>query len=445
MCKVLRMTFLASASYSDMVVSRRREAAARIKTCSMSRAKGPSADGSSRETAMERTVPTNPSPRRSGEARHLWIGTGAFCRLLRPESDDHDYGPSRRGPPLHPRFSCAQSGDLGRIRPCDLGRRDDFVFQAVDLEGYVADAKPFAQSSVDRVDDLRGLLDADAALDGQVSREHDEPGGDGPHVEVVNPSDTRDRANLMRNVLGLQTRRGALQDDSDRIPEEPNRARPDQEDDEDGDQRVEEDEPRPGDEDGRDHDAHGSEGVAVGMEEGPADVDVPPGRGTEQGHDCEVRGQAREAHREHGAPLDLPRLADPAVNRDQEGGGDRREQDRVDERREDLDPVVAEGHLRGMGPYCDSDRGQAQANCDGVRADVACVAQEGERAAPPAPNDLDQGGGRGDSERGGKTAFERCPRSVGFHRHISMMLPSRINCATRFTPQLDRTRSRPDP
>src|SRR5438067_3832111 len=92
MCKVLRMTFLASASYSDMVVSRRREAAPRIKTCSMSRAKGPSADGSSRETAMERTVPTNPSPRRSGRRATFGSGTGAFCRLLRPESDDHDYG-----------------------------------------------------------------------------------------------------------------------------------------------------------------------------------------------------------------------------------------------------------------------------------------------------------------------------------------------------------------
>src|SRR5947208_6125013 len=134
MCKVLRMTFLASASYSDMVVSRRREAAARIKTCPTSRAKGLSADGSSRVT-MERTVPNESFVAQEREARHLWIETGAFCRLLRPESDDHDYGPSRRGPPLHPPFSCVQSGDLGRIRPCDLGRRDDFVLQAVDLEG----------------------------------------------------------------------------------------------------------------------------------------------------------------------------------------------------------------------------------------------------------------------------------------------------------------------
>ena len=98
-----------------------------------------------------------------------------------------------------------------------------------------------------------------------------------------------------------------------------------------------------------------------------------------------------------------------------------------------------------MGPHGDSDRGQAQAHRDGVRADVACVAQEGQRAAPPAPNDLDQGGGRGDSERGGKTALQRCPRTVRFHRHDSMMLPGRINCATGFTPQSDRTRSRPDP
>src|SRR5439155_5992064 len=92
MCKVLRMTFLASASYSDMVVSRRREAAPRIKTCSTTRAKGLSAYGSSRETAMERTAPSESFTAREREARHLWIGTGALCRLLRRESDDHDYG-----------------------------------------------------------------------------------------------------------------------------------------------------------------------------------------------------------------------------------------------------------------------------------------------------------------------------------------------------------------
>src|SRR5207244_3079462 len=110
MCKVLRMTFLASASYSDMVVSRRREAAARIKTCPTSPAKGLRVDGSSRETAMERTVPTNSSPRRSGRRATFGSGTGAFCRLLRPESDDHDYGLRGEDRPLDPRFSCAQSG-----------------------------------------------------------------------------------------------------------------------------------------------------------------------------------------------------------------------------------------------------------------------------------------------------------------------------------------------
>src|SRR2546430_7760057 len=77
MCKVLRMTFLASASYSDMVVSRRREAAARIKTCPTSPAKGLRVDGSSR-VAMERTAPRETFTAQEREARHLWVGDGSL-------------------------------------------------------------------------------------------------------------------------------------------------------------------------------------------------------------------------------------------------------------------------------------------------------------------------------------------------------------------------------
>src|SRR5438034_6709981 len=240
------------------------------------------------------------------------------------------------------RSTGTRSRQLRPVHPGDVPWRDDLVLEVVDLERGVGNVKPISQSLLDGLHDPGCLLDRGVPGDREMAGEHDESGRDRPHVQVMNAANARDGSNRLRDLLGPKVLRRALEDDPRGVPKEACGARGDEDDDEYGDQRVHEDETSEGDQGGpRDH-ADGSESVPVRMDEGPANVDVLPGRATEEGHDCEIRREARQTYGEHRFPLDGLRMRNPTVHREGEGGSDHGEEHRVHEGRQDFDSMVSE-------------------------------------------------------------------------------------------------------
>src|SRR2546427_503017 len=96
----------------------------------------------------------------------------------------------------------------------------------------------------------------------------------------MDAADGGDRPNRLRDLLRPKVRGGAFEDDPGGIPKEAYRARPDEDDDEQSDQRVHQDEASDRDQDCPRDDADGPERVPVRVKEGSANVDVPLGRAT---------------------------------------------------------------------------------------------------------------------------------------------------------------------
>src|SRR6267143_2254539 len=143
MCRVLRMTFFASASYSDMGLPGPCEATQRINTYSHPRAKGLARSG------------------------RLARSTGTRSRRLCP------------------------------VHPGDVPRRDDLVLEVVDLERGMGNVKPISQSLLDGLHDPGCLLDRGVPGDREMAGEHDESGRDRPHVQVMNTANARDGPNRL--------------------------------------------------------------------------------------------------------------------------------------------------------------------------------------------------------------------------------------------------------
>src|SRR6267378_1315570 len=354
MCKVLRMTFFANASYSDTVVS--------------------------------------PCPRSR-------------------RSDKYMPSPSSEG--LTATFQKPWSAGT---HPGDVRRRDDLILETVDLEGGMGDAKPLTQNPLDRIHDLGRLLDRLAPGDREVSGQDHEIGGDRPDVKVMDAADARDRQDGLRDLARLEFRRRAFQDDADGFSEESRRAEGDERDDQDGDGRVEENHTSESDDDGPHDDARRSEGVPVSVEERPSDVDVPSGGTAEEGDHRQVRRETCEADDEHGPSLYRLGLRNPTVDGKGKGRGDPREENGVYERREDLDSVVSERHLRRVGPFADAQSRKAQSEGGGIGPDVTRIRQEGEGTAPPAAQRLEEGRPNRDPEGDREAPFQGEPRLRCDHR-----------------------------
>src|SRR5437867_8423065 len=79
--------------------------------------------------------------------------------------------------------------------------------------------------------------------------------------------------------------------------------------------------------------------------------------------------------------------------------------------------MVSEGHLRRVLSSRDAERCEAKPQRDRVRADVTCVAQEGERPAPEASERLDERRARGDPEGRSESALQSQTRAMDVRRH----------------------------
>src|SRR5207249_1796082 len=316
----------------------------------------------------------------------------------------------------------ARTGWLG-IHPGDVRGRDDLVLQAVDLEGGMGNLKPFSQTLLDSVHDPRCLLDGLVPSDSEVAGEDDKTGCERPHMEVMDAADAGDRPDHPGDLVRPEVDRSAFKDDSSGISEEVRGDRADEGDDENGDQRVHEDEVRDGDYDRSRNDPDGPESVPVRVEECPANVDVLLGRATEQGNDHEICREARQSDGEHRFPLYRQRLRDSTIHGQGQRGRDRREKHRVHEGREDLDSMISERHLWRVRTLGDTKGRETQAQGNGIRPDVACITQEGKRTAPPAAERFHKGSTDGDSQSRGEPTLELQTRTVDVRGHSNQPTP----------------------
>src|SRR3990170_7529107 len=275
----------------------------------------------------------------------------------------------------------------------DLRGGDELALEAVDLQGRVGDPEPLPEAGPDPVHDRGGVGDRRPAVHRDVPREGVEPRGHGPDVEVMDPADPRDLLDRGRDVMGADLHRGRLEEDPDPVPDEPPRTEEDEADDEHGHDEVEDDHARGLDEGGGRDDARGTQGVPVRMEERPPGVDVRPCPSSEEEEHDEVRGEPREPEEEHGRPRDVGRILGPRVCLGEQEGRDPDEEDPVQEGREDLRAVVPERQAGRVGPLGDPQGPIAQGEGERVRPDVPRVAQEGEGARDPPPEDFQSDAG----------------------------------------------------
>ena len=134
------------------------------------------------------------------------------------------------------------------------------------------------------------------------------------------------------------------------------------------------------------------------LEVGAAHVEALRGARVEQAHADQVHDEAHQRHDQDRPARHRRRLPEPLVGLHQDGEGEHAEDHPVDERGEDLDPVVAVrllGRRRALG---EPDRDQAQEDAARVHQHVDGVGEEREAARPERDRGLDdeKAGGEGE-------------------------------------------------
>ena len=228
----------------------------------------------------------------------------------------------------------------------------------------------------------------------------------------------------------IDAARGRLEQDVDAVAQQPERARDDEDADRDRGDGVG---LRPAgrlDDESRDQHRGRAEQVP-----GDLEVDRPhvEARLTAFGQEAQRDGVPRQGeggHHDDDAGRDLRRRDEPTHPLDDDDDRQREEDDRVDGRRDDLDPVPAERPARRPRPPGDPDGGQRQGHPGYVGEQVTGVGQEGQRVAGDPGHQLDQEDRQADAHGGGDPAPALTRRA------------QRVDHAGRLPRRRDRTRVR---
>ena len=100
--------------------------------------------------------------------------------------------------------------------------------------------------------------------------------------------------------------------------------------------------------------------------------------------------EAEEAEGEHAGAVDLGRVAEPADRGDRDRQRDRDQQQAVDQRRQHLGALVAEGAPRAAGTRGERSGEQGEGDRADVGEHVPGVGEHRQRAGEDPPDDLDE-------------------------------------------------------
>ncbi len=188
------------------------------------------------------------------------------------------------------------------------------------------------------------------------------------------------RADRGADRIDVEARRRRLHQHVEGLLDQPPGGGEDEAGDQQADDRVD-DRRAAGEHDGAgDDDAERAERVGGAVAQHPLEVDVLALAAGEDQRRGDVAGQAEEAERQHAAAVDPGRVAEPADRGDRDPHPDRDQQQAVDQRRQHLGALVAEGAAAAGRARGEARGDQRQGDRADVGEQVAGVGEDRQRA-----------------------------------------------------------------
>ena len=233
-------------------------------------------------------------------------------------------------------------------------------------------------------------------------------------MEVVHVHHPVDAGKVGGHGGEIEVPRRRLQQDAQRLTTETQRPGKDEQPDAGGDDRID---PRPpGDPHHAGAEDHPERAERVGHHLDVRALDVEgllrPRSEQQERHD--VHREAEHSDDEHGCRRDVGRFAEPGDGLEHHVRGNADEQDRVGERREDLETVNTERVVLGpASPGRHSDRGERHAEAEDIGGHVSGVGEQGEGVGSEPRDDLHHQEAEGQREGDGQRTLVPGP---GAHR-----------------------------